>query len=692
MTMAADPYKYFRIEARELLDGLSQNVLALEGAGGAAQPGARAQLLRLAHTLKGAARVVKQSEIAEGAHRLEGIVAGHRDDGQPLPPASTTELLHILDEIAIRVRVLEGAPAADVGKKAAPVVEEPIETLRIEVDEMEKLLRSVTEASVQFSAVRRQLEALDHMRNVTTVLRDQLAVRRASSSETAAPHSPEAGHRARSLVEELGADLDRFRRSLAANVERVDGEFAQLRDAAYRLRLVPARSVFPSLERAARDAAETLGKRAVFEASGGDVRLDASVLGALRGALLQLVKNAIAHGIESEDDRARAGKPPKGRVELAILRRGNRAVFVCRDDGRGVDEDAVRRAARVAGLISKDHVGRLSPEELTRLLLTSGLTTRAEVNEISGRGVGLDVVREAAARVKGEISIRSEPGKGTTIEIDVPISVASLAALLVASGDTLAAVPLDAVRQTLRIQSGDISTTADSSTILYRGQVLPFILLAGALGQPASPDKGRAWSAVIVSARNRVAAVGVDRLAGTSNIVVRAVPDSIDPDPVIAGISLDEGGNPQLVLDPAGLVAAAENRKIEATTEAEAARAPILVVDDSLTTRMLERSILQSAGYDVDLAISGEDALSKSRERRYGLFIVDVDMPGMDGFEFVASTRADRDLRDVPAILVTSRNAPSDRRRGEEVGACDYIVKSEFDQGRLLQTIRTLIG
>ena len=212
------------------------------------------------------------------------------------------------------------------------------------------------------------------------------------------------------------------------------------------------------------------------------------------------------------------------------------------------------------------------------------------------------------------------------------------------------------------------------------------------LGQLVNLGMG---TAVIVQAEGRCVAIGVERLLGVANIVMRALPGVVDADPVVAGASLDAEGTPQLVLDPAGLVAFGEHARgktCHSTAQAHAQQAPILVIDDSLTTRMLEQSILEAAGYQVELAVSAEDGLVKAHAHRYSLFIVDVEMPGMDGFGFVAQTRADPVLRDTPAILVTSRDAVDDRLRGQQVGASAYIVKGEFDQLQLLQTIRTLIG
>ena len=305
----------------------------------------------------------------------------------------------------------------------------------------------------------------------------------------------------------------------------------------------------------------------------------------------------------------------------------------------------------------------------------------------------MDVARATMSRLKGTLEIRSEPGRGATIEMGVPISLAALAALVVDADGVVAAIPLDAVRQTLRVRETDVAHTATGDSLCYDGQVIPFLPLERALWRAGTGSRTRrTWSAVVVEAGERRVAVGVDRLLGTANIVMWSLPGLVEADPIVAGASLDAEGYPQLVLDPGGLVAAAEKDQHAVSDVPALERAPVLVIDDSLTTRMLEQSILESAGYTVELAVSAEEGLTKARERRYSLFIVDVEMPGMDGFAFVTLTRADPVLREIPAILVTSRNAVEDRRRGEQAGAYAYIVKGEFDQGHLLHVIRTLIG
>jgi two-component system chemotaxis sensor kinase CheA len=449
--------------------------------------------------------------------------------------------------------------------------------------------------------------------------------------------------------------------------------------------------MFVPLERAARDASQNLGKRVAFVTSGGDVRLDAQVFGIVQNALVQAVRNAVAHGIETAADREAAGKAPEGRIFVEVRRRGYQAVFVCRDDGRGVDLEAVRRAAVRRGLRSMD-AAKLGTEELLQLLLSGGISTSGTVTQLAGRGIGLDVVRDAAARLRGTVTIKTDEGVGAAVEIVVPISLAAVDALIVEAAGRTVAIPLEAVKRTLRVTADQLAHSSQGASITFEGSVIPFAPLERAM-QRMSPTRSQArvWSAVIIEGAGALAAIGVERLRGAQNIVLRPLPDLTPSDPIVAGASLDAEGHPQLVLVPLGLV---EHvcRAGPAGEAVRTARAPILVIDDSLTTRMLEQSILESAGYEVSLATSGEEGLEQARKRRFALFLVDVEMPGMDGFTFIKQVREDPLLREIPAILVTSRAAPEDRQRGQSVGAQAYIVKGEFDQAELLGNIRRLVG
>lgn len=682
MPPAKDPYRYFRIEARDLLDQLGRGVLALEKSPNDAQ--AVPRLLRLAHTLKGAARVVKQREMADAAHAIEEVLAPLREGGQPVQRAQIDAVLARLDDMGTRLAAL-AAPPGTADPPAGP--DKPAELppalpalLASDGSERDALLDGLAQTHAQVTTLRQGVAAAQRARRLVDLL---------AAPQLAAPHVS-----AQSVADELRTLLGSLEQRLAGSLDQIDRELQQVRDTAEQLHLVPAAALFMPLERTARDAAQALGRQVMFEGHGGDVRLDAQVLGLLQGALVQMVRNAVAHGIEPAAQRLAAGKPPEGRVRLDVARQGRRVVFICSDDGAGVDLDAVRRAAQRKGgpAAAPQALDALDAQALLHLLLHGGLSTAAQVTEVAGRGIGLDLVRDTAQRLGAELAVHTTAGQGTRLQITVPVSIAALPVLEVQVAGTVAAIPLDGVRSTLRHDPRQIARTAQGDSLVHDGQALPFITLArvlqAAAGARASAGSG---SAVIVQGSQGLAAIGVDRLLGAASVVMRPLPDLTPADPVVAGASLDVQGQPQLVLDPEGLVQHAR-RAGALPVPAEAARVPVLVVDDSLTTRMLEQSILESAGYLVHAAVSAEDALERARQQRYALFLVDVEMPGMDGFGFIERTRADPQLRDVPAILVTSRASPEDRRRGREVGAQGYIVKSEFAQAEFLQRVQELTG
>jgi two-component system, chemotaxis family, sensor kinase CheA len=702
--MAQDPYRYFRPEAHNLLDQFAQGILELEKNGSSA--GAVQRLLRLAHTLKGAARVVRQSAIAERAHAIEDALAPFRDTTDCVARENIDAILAHLDEIGSRIVTLVPSESADGADHvtsraealtagaateversgAADAARDTQRLIRADMADLDAVLDGVSETHARLHGIRRSVEAIEQFEHLADLLRAQLA----------APGSAERGRAAnaaasKSIAEELRRKAGTLARELDSAAAQMDRELRQLRDAAEGLRLIPVDSVLMALKRTARDCARALGKQVTLETSGGDIRLDADVLGVVQGALIQIVRNAVAHGIEAESERLAASKPAAGRVTIDVSRRGPKILFTCRDDGRGIDLAAVRSAAVERGLLSPT-ANDLSAEALVGVLLRGGVSTSSAVTDVSGRGVGLDVVREALERLGGEVSVGIDPGRGTTFELLMPRSVTSVPALIVEAeiGGGAIALPLDGVCRILRLAAGDIACASAGASILYEEHAVPFIPLAAAL-DGTRWSVGRSWTAVIVAGSGRVGAIGVERLVGTARMVVRPLPDRLKASPLTVGAALDGEGNPQLILDPDALVATAHGVGAVELAPAPAKR-PVLVIDDSLTTRMLEKSILESAGYEVDVASSGEEGIELARRKRFALILCDVEMPGIDGFTFVERIRSDPTLRDIPAILVTSRSAPEDRQRGRDAGAHGYIVKSEFDQAELLTMIRPMVG
>ncbi len=407
--MAKDPYRYFRLEARELLDQLGKGVLELEKGRGTAEIVQR--LLRLAHTLKGAARVVKQGEVADRAHAIEDALAPFRESAGAVPADRIDGMLTLVDEIGNLVALL--APPVPAGK---PSPDDSLQTIRAGVAEMDALLEGITESHVQLRTLRTVARSVDRARDLTDRLVSQLAVR---STREGVGQGAMILPVAYSTAEELQQIFGVLERQFSPGLDQLDRELRQVRESAEQLRLTPARTIFTSLERTVRDTAQALNKRATFETAGGDVRIEAHVLGPVQRALLQAVRNAVAHGIEPEADRKAAGKPLTGRVTLDVARQGRFVAFRCRDDGRGVDLEAVRRVAVRRGL-SASGTKNLGAQDLMRLLLRGGISTSDAVTEVSGRGVGLDVMREVAEQLGGEVAVLTEAGQGTTVDLVIP--------------------------------------------------------------------------------------------------------------------------------------------------------------------------------------------------------------------------------------------------------------------------------
>ncbi|HVY05124.1 MAG TPA: response regulator [Burkholderiales bacterium] len=689
--MQRDPYKFFRIEARELLEQLGKAALDLEAGGAPADSLAR--LLRLAHTMKGAARVVKQGEMADRAHAIEDALAPCRD-GRTVPRETIDAALKLIDEMgdllaqipsseAMQEKAAErpvpekkaktetpaGAPADSSGAtgNVTTIVPEVARTVRTDVGDVDLLLQGFSEVSGEITSIRAAIAELGQM--------------------------------CQGIADKSGGiDLERmmgtWERDVAASVDRAERELGELRALTERLRLIPAGALFNGLERLARDSARATGRAVEFEGRGGEVRLDGHVLDIVQPALMQMVRNAIAHGIEPEAERRAAQKPPAGRVTLEVARKGQRAVFHCRDDGGGVNFDALERALRLRGVLP---AGSPRPDsaQLLRLLLKGGVSTATSVTDLSGRGIGLDVVREAAERLRGELTIDTEAGKGTTIALSVPLSLASFEALIVEASGASAALPLEAVIGVRRANRDELAIAAESEAIVHRDELVPLLRLSSHLGisaherAPAGRRDAGAFTVILLNSGERSVAVAVDRLAGVEAVLYRPVPDLAPIAPIVAGLCLDADGNPRAVLAPEVLADLAR-RGSPRTEAAPAPRKPVLVIDDSLTTRMLEQSILESAGYTVELATSAEEGMEMAHRNDYALILCDVEMPGMDGFAFVERSRADPRLREVPCMLVTSRNSPADHRRAEEAGANGYIVKGEFDQGHFLARVAQL--
>jgi two-component system chemotaxis sensor kinase CheA len=483
------------------------------------------------------------------------------------------------------------------------------------------------------------------------------------------------------LAQEGGRDADS---------QRLTGTL--LREDLRALRMVPASVALEPLRRAVRDVAGRTGKEVELIVSGAEVRLDRRVVDELRDPLLHLVRNAVDHGVELPEVRKRAGKPARGQVRVRVELRGTRVGLVVEDDGQGLDLAAVRAAAVRRGVLEGGAAARLSDGDAAQLIFQAGLSTAAAVTEISGRGVGLDVVRDTANRLQGTVEVSFDPGKGTRFDLDVPLTLSAAAALLFRVGRDLAALPAETVLRVLLLAEGDVGTVAGRPTVKVGGAQLPYATSTAILGVAGAPQEGRPRlrPALVVAAGGQRVVLGVEEVLGQQELVVSALGSRMNRVPHLAGAAVLDDGRVVGVLAAGELVRRAQPAG-SAPRAAGIVRTRIMVADDSLTTRSAMKALLEIAGYTVIAAADGEEAFAQLATANAALVVSDVQMPRLDGLGLTRRIKADPRLRATPVILVTSLDAPEDRAAGLEAGADGYLVKREVERGKLLDLVRQLL-
>ena len=497
--MAKDPYRFFRVEARDLLRQMSEAVLAAEQA---PAPDLPPRLLRLAHTLKGAASVVRQPGIAAQAHAIEDLLTPLRDRAEAPGRADLDALLALIDAAGDAITALDAPAAAGAptppraestgtstgsgsGSAAAAYERVPdpagASAVNAGLTGLTGLVGLPADAGTAEPADAGDPDPIGAILTIPQLMPEELDGLLADIARTQGHLAPI--ERAAALLRELRAGLQGQQEALAGPLARIEDqiergarqlarELVALRDGAEQLRLLPAAQFFAPLQRTARDAARSQDKQARLTGHGGDVKLEAALLNAVSGALVQMVRNAVAHGIELPAERIAAGKPPQGRIELRIERRGREVLFCCADDGAGLDLEAVRRTAIDKGIPG---AARLDDDALIERLLRGGLSTARRVDALAGRGVGMDLVRDTADRLGGRLTLSSRRGEGTTVELCVPLQLAALRAIRVSAGAVAAWVPLDAVECVLQ------RPVLNGAHLIVGDELLPHLPLPDAL-------------------------------------------------------------------------------------------------------------------------------------------------------------------------------------------------------------------
>jgi two-component system chemotaxis sensor kinase CheA len=620
----------FREEANDRLDEIVACLLDVEA--GRAGSGATDQLFRHAHSIKGSAGMVGLTDAHAIAHSIEDVLERARREGS-LGIEQVEPLLRAAD--ALRAAIGGDDARHNAGADSGPdrsAAAKPALSLRIAAEKVDTMLDAVGETVL-------------HHRRLEHLLAE-----------------PSAGG------EPLEREVDQGARLLAG-----------LQDAVLGMRTLPLSSITAPYARAVRDAAKAAGIEAGLEICGAETQLDRALLDGLSDTIAHLLRNAVAHGIESPEERERAGKPRRGRIELSAEARGGLVAVDVRDDGRGVPQAAQQRAHDEGSLVD--------------VLATAGYSTAGEVNGLAGRGVGLDAVKNHVEHVGGSVEIRSEAGRGTAVTILLPVTLALMRVLVVARGDQRFGLPLASVLEAVPI--GRPMTLAGRPAIEIRDGRLWLADLGRVIGAEA-PELAAGSRALVVGSGATRVALACDGIHGEQEVVVKPLGFVLDRTAGYLGAAILGDGGILLILDPAFLIRQAAAPSAAARGDApEATAGPprILVVDDQFTVRELQRSILGAAGYSVDTACDGREALDALAHRgAFDLVVTDLQMPGMDGLELVRTIRADAERSELPVIIVSSQGTAEDRARGAGAGADAYIVKDEFDQRALLATVGELIG
>ncbi|MDQ1615847.1 MAG: two-component system, chemotaxis family, sensor histidine kinase and response regulator WspE [Actinomycetota bacterium] len=715
----------FRAEVEERLASLCAGLLRLE-----AHPSPRqlvAGLFRDAHTVKGSARMLGLDVVVDVAHHSEDVLGAIKEGrfavrkdlvdlllvaadsiSRSLPGSERPVAAGDLDAVVAALKAaLAGTDPVAVPRLSAPAEEEQAdgprssgESIRVPTRRVHDLLDVVGEAELDMRRV------TGHGRELAVLAQEHLrwarSLRRATGpGQQELPEAVADGvHGLIALVDQLVAAT----RQLQARSEDSQGRLAAVRVDAMGLAMVPVRRVvaaFPQLVREMCGRAEDKDVELVL--SGEDVELDTRVLDAVADSLRHLVTNAVDHGCETRAERVAAGKPARATLSVSARAAGSTVVIEVRDDGHGVDEDAVRTVAMETGMLGADST--LSGPALLQLMFAAGFSTRTEVTQTSGRGVGLDVVRTVIGDLSGTIEVASEPGVGTCFTITLPVTLGVLRCLIARVGSERYALPVGGVLETLSLTGAARHEVGGVPVLVREGRTIPLVDLGPALGVTGEQNP-RAVVVVQYAGIGELLGLAVDDLEGELELVVKELGGFVGRLPTVAGATIGPDGAVVLVLDvrelavrqlaagPVPAVAPAPRRGDRASEVpvTGSGRARVLVVEDSVGVRELQRVILEGAGYHVTTAVDGLDGAAKLAGDPVDLVLSDVEMPGMDGFSLTRTIRRTRGWEDVPVVIMTSRGDPADQRAGLDAGASAYLLKSEFDQAELIDTVRRLVG
>ncbi len=717
----------FRMEADGQARTLTDGLLAMERGGG--DDATIESMMRAAHSIKGAAAIVGLDMVVQLAHCMEDAFVAAQHGQLQLTPARIDVLLGGVDLIVQCAALAEDAVAGWLGENAlrigaamqaiaqvaavreapplpsAPAAEpdEPAPAApapRAPMQNYDQLLALASETRINAHQLVPVIASLQRFKRNQASLFQAIEQLHEALVRTADPGLIEKSalalqktHPLKQFLHDHMADIDGYeRRVLSVSNNLVDEVLA--------LRMRPFRDGVHAFGRMVRDLARSLGKDAQLTISGEDTLVDRDILANIEGPLNHMLRNAVDHGMETPDERRAAGKPAAGAIRLEAHHRNGMLSIVISDDGRGVDLERIRQSVVKRKLASAPMAASMSKAELLEFLFLPAFSLKETASAISGRGVGLDIVQQAIRAENGSVRLDSEPGRGFRTSITLPLTQSIVRALVVDVQGEAYAVPIVKVERVLKLPQAELHTLERKQFFDFGGEHLGLVSAAQVLelGQmePAAGD----LAVVVIGSGQRRYALVVDAIRGEQSLAVQPIDPVFGKLRDISSAALLDDGAPVLILDVADLLLSIDKllregalHQLAQPGEHEQRKAKrILVVDDSLTVREMERKLLLGRGYQVDIAIDGIDGWNVVRSGAYDLVITDVDMPRMDGVELVGLIRKDIHLHKLPVMIVSYKDRPEDRARGMTAGADYYLTKGSFHDETLLDAVLDLIG
>lgn len=688
----------FEVELGEQTDIITDGLLKLEReADKDVRHGLFDAIFRAAHNIKGAARGVEIPEITELAHHIESIFSRLRQTQGEIEAQTLHLCFQALDLMrAVMASVRDGALAPDVSAVVAQLgrVSEDDSHVKPPAPEFKAGETVDPKTPPGADAIRVTVARLEHVAALIEELQvGNLEMDVLQGKAQALDESLQALHKSAAMPE-LAALAKTLRKGLQLRCRKQQQLLDALQAETRHLRMVPMSTMTRALQRIAWELAQKLHKNVRFAIIGDDVEMDRAVLEGLRTPLIHLVNNAIDHGIEAPSVRVRHNKPEAGHITVQIQNDGGWILICVRDDGAGIDPAAIVQAALRKKIISREVAEQLQPEAALDLLFAPGFSSREIITDVSGRGVGLDVVRTNIGSLKGQVWLESQPGMGTTFYLRVPLTVLTDRGLIVRCGGAFFAIPVAAVQQVMQLDRSQVLEVESTHAVLWQGKTVALRDLAALMGYDHESGKPAATLNLIILAQGlRHLALVVEDVVGESELVIKPLLPPLGLVRHVVGAAFTSQGL-MLVLHAGDLVDTAYRggmARVEGL-EADAAgvQTEILVVDDSITTRTLEQNILIAHGYRVSVATDGQEAWDMIRQKPFDLVITDVEMPNMNGFELTELIKHSEKYADIPVVIVTSLSRDSEKQRGIEVGADGYIVKGQFEAKALLDIVRQL--